>query len=162
MCAQIAGLSSKVKVVKGARKPLQRQYDGETGIAIHGDNGIGNVELPFKVDMTPVESHSHVSAAAYLVEACAAAPGEITLVTLGPLTNIAVLYRANKQLGLCVLCLLLYVCGEVRLLSSGADCCVPVLLCCALLPPGCLFVEPDLSENSQEVGHDGWCHPRCW
>lgn len=112
MCAQIAGLSSKVKVVKGARKPLQRQYDGETGIAIHGDNGIGNVELPFKVDMTPVESHSHVSAAAYLVEACAAAPGEITLVTLGPLTNIAVLYRANKQLGLCVLCLFLYVCRD--------------------------------------------------
>jgi len=78
-----------VPVVKGQATPLMSAYHGQSGIEIHGSDGLGNTERPFAASTTPLR-HSHTSAARYLVDICAASPGEITLVTLGPLTNIAV------------------------------------------------------------------------
>ena len=85
----LAGKSDSIVVVKGQNHPLMREYGGASGIAIHGDDGLGNTKRPFKASLKPMD-HAHTSAARYLVDTCAANPGEITLITLGPLTNVAV------------------------------------------------------------------------
>lgn len=72
-----------VPVARGAESPLLRPFTGE-GWRVHGRNGLGEVELP------PPEGQPDVRRAAQLiVDTVMANPGEITLVPLGPLTNIA-------------------------------------------------------------------------
>lgn len=89
LSVDLAGKSDSIVVVQGQDHPLMREYGGASGIAIHGDDGLGNTARPFKTSLKPMQ-HKHKSAARYLVDTCAAHPGEITLITLGPLTNIAV------------------------------------------------------------------------
>jgi inosine-uridine nucleoside N-ribohydrolase len=82
-------------VVPGAMVPLVRNYSGQSGIVIHGSDGIGNLPPALqpvpraKVDMTPLVTSKHVTAASHMVAHCLANPGEITLVSLGPMTNLA-------------------------------------------------------------------------
>ena len=79
----LAGAPADISVVAGATVPLDGVWDGPV-TAIHGDNGLGNVELPCSgrklLDM-PVEDFFHEVTAKY--------PGEVTVITLGRLTNIA-------------------------------------------------------------------------
>jgi inosine-uridine nucleoside N-ribohydrolase len=69
-------------VAKGAKYPLQRKLI--TAEAVHGTNGLGNVELP-----TPSKKLDPRHAVQVIVDIVNANPGEITLVPVGPLTNIA-------------------------------------------------------------------------
>ncbi len=72
-----------VAVYQGAGKPLLREYTG-SGKLVHGENGLGDVPLePPRGALTP--GHGAVQ----IVERIMAAPGEIDLVALGPLTNVA-------------------------------------------------------------------------
>src|SRR5258708_26117571 len=71
-----------VIVAKGAARPLQRKLT--TAEAIHGENGLGGVTLPPpKIALDPRQA---VQVIHDLIEAN---PGQITLVPVGPLTNIA-------------------------------------------------------------------------
>jgi purine nucleosidase len=72
-----------IPVAPGAGKPLTRPYTGE-GHRIHGRNGLGDVEFP-----EPKIKPDNRRAAEYIIETVMANPGEITLVPVGPLTNIA-------------------------------------------------------------------------
>lgn len=75
-------------VVKGATKPLTRTYGGPN--VIHGENGLGNVPSPIvNVDLSPVRRLAGATAADFMVSTCQANPGQVTIVTLGPLTNLA-------------------------------------------------------------------------
>lgn len=86
----LAGKEGSIPVVKGQSKPLMRAYGGHSGMTIHGEQDcLGNLPCPFTIPSEPTD-HDHTSAARFLVDTCAANPGEVTLVTLGPLTNIAV------------------------------------------------------------------------
>jgi purine nucleosidase len=72
----------------GAQTPV---YAGRTGTshfghAVHGDDGMGDVGLPLS-GRAPAAG----DAVDALEQAIRAAPGELTLVTLGPLTNVAAL-----------------------------------------------------------------------
>lgn len=90
-CRVIAMCKEKdILVVKGCDKPLAGAYHGFSGIMVHGDNGVGNVKVPplTESDRAPLQ-HSFTDAADYLIKTCMASPGEIVLITLGPLTNIA-------------------------------------------------------------------------
>jgi inosine-uridine nucleoside N-ribohydrolase len=84
-----------IKVVKGAANPLGGKYQGANAFVIHGKNGIGEVPVPEQgaVDLTALDHQykeaSENNAAQFLVDTCAKYPGEITIITLGPLTNIA-------------------------------------------------------------------------
>lgn len=71
-----------IPVYSGASQPLKKRtsVDAES----HGDNGIGNVELPVS-NRVP----QHKTAAEFLVEHTANHPGDIALVAIGPLTNLA-------------------------------------------------------------------------
>lgn len=59
----------------------------------HGDSGMGYATLP-EPDVAPIDSH----AVDFLIERIMAAPGEITLVPIGPLTNIAMAIRREPRI----------------------------------------------------------------
>lgn len=81
-----------IPVVKGARNPLTRIYSGPVPF-IHGDDGQGNVHLP-----SPKSQAADGTAAQYIVEQVMGNPGEITLVPIGPLTNLALALRLEPQI----------------------------------------------------------------
>ena len=68
-------------VAKGAKYPLQRKLI--TAESIHGSNGLGDIELP-----APNKKLDPRHAADVIIDIVNANPGEITLVPVGPLTNI--------------------------------------------------------------------------
>jgi purine nucleosidase len=77
---ELAGFA--VPVHAGAAKPRTR--DLHTGQAVHGDDGMGDIGLPLHG-----RSPAAGEAPQVLVDEIRARPGEVTLVTLGPLTNVA-------------------------------------------------------------------------
>ncbi len=72
----------RTPVYEGARKPFCR--DPQYAYFFHGQDGMGNMNYP-----APRHPPAQKHAVAALIEAVRQAPGEITLITLGPLTNIA-------------------------------------------------------------------------
>lgn len=79
---EIAG-AAEIPVARGAARPLAQRYTGPVPF-VHGDDGQGNVGLP-----PPNGTADRRRATEFIIETAAAAPGEVTLVTLGPVTNIA-------------------------------------------------------------------------
>lgn len=79
---EIAGRTD-IPVARGAARPLAMPYRGPADF-VHGEDGQGNVFLP-----APTTSPVAADAARFIIDTVMAAPGEITLVPLGPLTNVA-------------------------------------------------------------------------
>ncbi len=88
---EIAGRPD-IPVVQGASDPLAGPFNGPVPF-VHGDDGQGNAHLP-----PPTTRPHDGSAAAFIVEQVMAAPGEITLVPIGPLTNIALALRLEPRI----------------------------------------------------------------
>jgi len=88
---EIAGRTD-IPVAKGADDPLAGPFKGPVPY-VHGDDGQGNIHLP-PPKMRPIDQ----PAAVFLIEQIMAAPGEITLVPLGPLTNIALALRLEPRI----------------------------------------------------------------
>ncbi len=88
---EIAGRTD-IPVAKGAANSLVGDYDNPPAF-IHGDDGQGNVHLP-----PPSGKPIDQTAAQFIVEQVMAAPGEITLVPIGPLTNIALALRLEPRI----------------------------------------------------------------
>ena len=72
-----------IPVAEGAHIPLNGNFRGAATF-VHGDNGQGNAELPL-----PTTKSLEIDAVAFLKETIETHPNEITLVPVGPLTNIA-------------------------------------------------------------------------
>ena len=81
-----------VPVYKGAARPLFREP--RTATFVHGENGLGNETLP--ASDAPVEKKPAWDA---LYEAAKAAEGELVLVAVGPLTNVALALSKYGSLG---------------------------------------------------------------
>jgi inosine-uridine nucleoside N-ribohydrolase len=79
---EIAGRTD-IPVAQGARRPLAMPYRGPADF-VHGRNGQGDVPLA-----PPTTAPVSRDAAHVIVDTVMSAPGEITLVPLGPLTNVA-------------------------------------------------------------------------
>ena len=104
---EIAGRND-IPVAHGASAPLTRGYAGPVPF-IHGDDGQGNVHLP------PASGRAIAqSAAEFIVEQILLAPGEITLVPLGPLTNIALALQLEPRIA-----------GLVQVVLMGGNALVP-------------------------------------
>ncbi len=88
---EIAGRTD-IPVAQGAADSLVGDY-GNPPAFIHGDDGQGNVHLP-----PPAGKPIDQTAAQFIVEQVMSAPGEITLVPIGPLTNIALALRLEPRI----------------------------------------------------------------
>jgi purine nucleosidase len=78
-------------VVAGSARPLLRPtLDARE---VHGEGGLGAARLP-AAQAAPAPGH----AVEYLIDTIGAAPGEITLIATGPLTNIALAVRREPRL----------------------------------------------------------------
>ena len=72
-----------IPVAVGAEKPSCREWDGRVAF-IHGKNGLGNVELP-----PSRRSTRDVDVSRFHMDLAEQYEGELVVITLGPLTNIA-------------------------------------------------------------------------
>ena len=92
--ASFVGVAS-VPVTAGCAAPLLRPAL-DAG-HVHGESGLGGAVLP-----RPAREAADGHAIDFIIERTAAAPGEITLVATGPLTNIALALRREPRLPLWV------------------------------------------------------------
>ncbi|MEY9215243.1 nucleoside hydrolase [Thermobifida halotolerans] len=81
----------EVPVAAGAARPLVQQPS--LAAHVHGANGLGGIEVP-AVETSPVSE----SAAELLVRLARSAPGEICVLALGPLTNLALALALEPRL----------------------------------------------------------------
>lgn len=87
---ELAGRTD-IPVYRGAGKPIIRQpYFAKH---IHGNNGFGGVEAP-----TPTATEANGYAAMEIVRRCNEAPNEITIIALGPVTNVALALSIDPSL----------------------------------------------------------------
>ncbi|MBX2823071.1 MAG: nucleoside hydrolase [Rhodothermaceae bacterium] len=81
-----------IPVIKGAASPLVRPYAGPVP-HVHGDNGLGNAVLP------AIEgSAKSIEVADWVYQQASEAPGEITMLTVGPVTNLAIAFKKYPDL----------------------------------------------------------------
>ena len=88
--ADLAG--QEVPVAEGAHVPLVQPQHPPSDY-VHGKHGLGNASLPNpkrKVDPRPAHQ--------FIAETLASRPGEITIVAVGPLTNIALALRHHPEI----------------------------------------------------------------
>ena len=84
-----------IPVASGANTPLVIANRSGGGMSVHGHDGLGNAgeQLP-----QPRGHPIAQNAAAFIVETVLANPGEVTLVPIGPLTNIALALRLEPAI----------------------------------------------------------------
>lgn len=87
---ELAGREDIV-VAKGAKYPLQRKLI--TAQAVHGKNGLGELKLP-----APTKRVDGRHAVDVILDIVNASPGQITLVPVGPLTNIGLALLKDPSL----------------------------------------------------------------
>ncbi len=87
---ELAGRAD-IPVSRGCDRPMVRQP--VIADYVHGRNGLGEVSLP-AARQPPAAMH----AVDFLIEKILSAPGEMTLVPIGPLTNIALAVRREPRI----------------------------------------------------------------
>lgn len=83
----------KADIVKGASKPINKAPVGPT-VIVHGETGFGELVIP-KQDEAVIDSRP---AYQYIIDMVTENPGEITLVAIGPLTNLALALKAAPEI----------------------------------------------------------------
>jgi inosine-uridine nucleoside N-ribohydrolase len=81
-----------IPVAEGAHAPMAMPFRGPADF-VHGTDGQGNID-----DIAPQVTAIAASATQFIVDTVMAAPGQITLVPIGPLTNIALALQAEPAL----------------------------------------------------------------
>lgn len=81
---------TEIPVYNGAAKPLVRELFKPPKGSSHGDDGLGNVDLP--IPQVKVRDN----AAGFIKDALDKHPGEVTILAIGPLTNIALLFKSGS------------------------------------------------------------------
>jgi len=84
-----------ITVARGAGRPLVLP-PGPTGEWVHGDDAMGNIGWTTVLD--PALKPIDIPAARFIVDTIMANPGEITLVPIGPLTNLALALQLEPRI----------------------------------------------------------------
>ncbi|KAL6069856.1 mediator complex subunit Med15 [Balamuthia mandrillaris] len=87
--------AENINVYKGCAVPLDGVYGGHSGVRVHGENAIGGFAGREVVNRHLVQE---TSAADFIIETCKQNPKQITIITLGPLTNIATAFQKCPEL----------------------------------------------------------------
>src|ERR1700688_3724623 len=87
---EIAGRSD-IPVAAGASSPLKRRL--VTAAYVHGNNGLAGVEFP-EPNTRPLAE----SAQQLIRRIVRESPGEVSIIAIGPLTNLALAFRDDPQL----------------------------------------------------------------
>ncbi|MET3290295.1 UNVERIFIED_CONTAM: purine nucleosidase [Brevibacillus sp. OAP136] len=82
-----------IPVAMGAPNPLLRAPLKQKATAIHGENAIGDVELPL-----PKSEALAIDAATFIVDTVRERPGQVTLVTVGSQTNLALAIMKDPEI----------------------------------------------------------------
>ena len=83
--------AENIPVYRGSESALVEQ--GHNASSVHGENGLGDVEIP-KSNRKIEQEH----AALALIKLAKENPGELELIAIGPLTNLALALRLDPQL----------------------------------------------------------------
>jgi len=92
-------MNANIKVYPGAKEPLDNRNKlsmkktSESGDEIHGKDGLGNVNLTFDDNV----SLGNKNAVDFILEQARVYKGELEIITLGPLTNIATAINTDKE-----------------------------------------------------------------
>jgi purine nucleosidase len=89
---ELVGAADRVPVCEGARSPLVKTH--EHAEEVHGEGGLGGELFPD----TGVPS-AEEGAVEFLLRTARGAPGEVSLLCLGPLTNVAMALARDPDLG---------------------------------------------------------------
>lgn len=92
--------ASSVDVATGAGVPVKQEPLPHSEF-VHGDDGIGNCYPQQKPELNPKAKHANLhdlSAADYIIDRARANPGEINLIAVGPLSNIALALEKEPEL----------------------------------------------------------------
>lgn len=76
-------MGADIPVAKGADKPIIKSVKSYPDF-VHGKNGFGDLDL-----QSPVKNPSEKNAVDFIIDSVMAKPKEITLLAIGPLTNLA-------------------------------------------------------------------------
>ncbi len=82
-------LNKDIKIARGARGPLLREK--RPSIMVHGENGVGDYEFPHNKELCSN------NAVMFLRDTLMASDEKVTLVPVGPLTNIALLLKTFPE-----------------------------------------------------------------
>jgi len=84
----------EVPVAQGSGEKFDpKRSNGHWPTFIHGDNGLGNIDIPETIDRKPDPR----SAQQFIIDTVRANPGEITLVAVGRMTNLALVVTADPD-----------------------------------------------------------------
>ena len=84
--------ASQIPVFPGASRPLFRELK-EKAKLFHGENGLGNIQLP-----PPRTAARREKASVYMIEQARLHPGEVMIITVGSLTNLATAIMAEPEM----------------------------------------------------------------
>ncbi|MFS0862199.1 nucleoside hydrolase [Fredinandcohnia sp. 179-A 10B2 NHS] len=91
--AVLEKLGKSVPVYGGASKPLTRENKANFAKHVHGEDGLGNV-LDFEPTTTVEAGH----AVDFIIDKITQFPNEITLIAVGPLTNLALALQKQPEI----------------------------------------------------------------
>eukprot|EP01104_Vermistella_antarctica_P018432 TRINITY_DN681_c2_g1_i1.p1 TRINITY_DN681_c2_g1~~TRINITY_DN681_c2_g1_i1.p1 ORF type:complete len:327 (+),score=57.55 TRINITY_DN681_c2_g1_i1:159-1139(+) len=103
LCRNIAN-QRNIPVIKGSSIPMVLPWAGHSGADFHGQNALGDVVLDDDVEPTAEEKaldakYLHTIAAEFIVDMCVRVhPHEVDIITVGPMTNLALALRLRPDL----------------------------------------------------------------